>query len=495
MVHSEKCTSKILRKTGMKERKTYIPVGIFLLLYVGIILQNDHMHDVSLLNLLTFGTIVLISAIGVFEDQYPYSMKKFFWIFNLVFMGYIPTMQYLNTRYPWVGEKLSDDLVLKVNILLIVSLLLFRFFYMYFSGKAKSGRPPEKMMVDISVPRYYWIGGILFFAFCGLIVWRAGGLMFVRADIISASIDNANANSSENLVVDKVARSWVLIYAIMTIQLFKLRRTSKFWLVTILICTVLTNFPVALPRYLAATFYIGLALTFKRWFNNRHLFPLVIIASLFYVFPILTEARHDYFSAEYVADHFGEITAKAYTSGDFDAYTMLSKTVEYTDLRGMVYGDQLIGVIFFFIPRSIWPDKPVGSGYFVGEKNGFYFLNVSCPYLAEGYLNFGIPGSLMIVLLFSLIFAKLDKFYWANVRHGNQMNFWVLIYPSLLGMFFFMMRGDLLSSYAYTFGMLVTAYIVYLLVRKKAKKNKFRVGQQEIFIPATNQELFNLSSN
>ncbi|WPQ60307.1 O-antigen polysaccharide polymerase Wzy [Chitinophaga sancti] len=478
----------------MKERKTYILVGFILLLYVVIILQNDNTHAVSLLNLLTFGAIVLISAIGVFEDQYPYSMKKFFWIFNLVFLGYIPTMQYLNNRYPWIGEKLSDDLVLKVNILVIICLLLFRFFYKYFSGKTITRQPTEKVADDVSKSRYYWIGGTLFFVFCALIIARSGGIVFVRSDLISATSDNAG-NTTENLLVDKVARSWMLIYAIITIQLYKYKRVSLFWLVTILAATVLTNFPLALPRYLAATIYIGLALTYRRWFNNPNLFPIIIIASLFYIFPIMTEARHDYFSVEYVASNFSEISAKAYSSGDFDAYTMLCKTVEYTDLRGIVYGEQLSGVLLFFVPRSFWPDKPVGSGYFIGQKNGFYFLNVSCPYLAEGYLNFGIPGALLLVLLFALIFARLDKFYWTNVNRGIQLNFWILIYPTLLGMFFFMMRGDLLSSYAYTFGMVVTAYLVYLLVKKKAKKKKFRVGQDENFMPVTNQELFRLSSN
>lgn len=479
----------------MKERKTYIPVGIILFLYLVIILQNDNLNGVSLLNLLTFGGIVLISAIGVFEDKYPYSLKKFFWIFNLVFLGYIPTMQYLNNRYPWIGERLGDDLVLKVNILLIVCLLLFRFFYAYFSGKLITQSRQSNVSSDLSIPRYYWIGGTIFFAFCALIVLRSGGIVFLRSDVISASVDNVSSNSSENLLVDKVARSWVLIYAIITIQLYKSRRISLFWMLTILLATVLTNFPLALPRYLAATFYIGLALTYKRWFNRPNLFPIIIIASLFYVFPILTEARHEYFSMEYVAGNFSEISAKAYSSGDFDAYTMFCKTVEYTDLRGIVYGEQLSGVLLFFVPRNLWPDKPVGSGYFIGQKNGFYFLNVSCPYLAEGYLNFGIPGALIMVLLFAFIFARFDRFYWVNVSRGSEMNFWILIYPSLLGMFFFMMRGDLLSSYAYTFGMLVTAYLAYMLMKKKVKKRKFRVGQNENFHPVHNQELFKLSSN
>jgi len=94
----------------------------------------------------------------------------------------------------------------------------------------------------------------------------------------------------------------------------------------------------------------------------------------------------------------------------YDAWSELLATVKYVQVYGLTYGKQLLGVLFFFVPRSIWPDKPVGSGHLVAQnllmtQYDMWFTNLSNPLPSEGYINFGIIG----VALFAIILGKVSE--------------------------------------------------------------------------------------
>jgi hypothetical protein len=125
--------------------------------------------------------------------------------------------------------------------------------------------------------------------------------------------------------------------------------------------------------------------------------------------------------------------------------------------------------LFFWIPRSFWPTKPIGSGAFLAEEQGFFFTNVSCNYFAEGYINFGIIGIFIFIIVLSFVTAKLDKMYW-TICVNSRNNYFNVIYCVLLGMIFFMLRGDLMSSFAYSIGFLFSIWLVYKVASFKIKR-------------------------
>ncbi|TAN12873.1 MAG: O-antigen polysaccharide polymerase Wzy [Chitinophagaceae bacterium] len=159
---------------------------------------------------------------------------------------------------------------------------------------------------------------------------------------------------------------------------------------------------------------------------------------------------------------------QAAVSGDFDAYSMFVNTIKYVHDFGVTFGLQLLGAIFFFVPRSIWPSKPVGSGALIAAKNGWLFTNVSCPLIGESYINFGLIGIIIFAIIYGIITSTLDNIYW-SLNKVNLYNYWSLVYPVLLGMFFFHLRGDMLSSTAYTVGILVVGVITYYAMRLKLR--------------------------
>jgi hypothetical protein len=136
---------------------------------------------------------------------------------------------------------------------------------------------------------------------------------------------------------------------------------------------------------------------------------------------------------------------------DYDAWSSLCRVVQYADTHGSTNGKQLMGVALFFVPRSVWPSKPIGSGAYLFNELGLGFNNVACTFLAEGYINFGIIGSLVFASLIAVVIARYDGWYW---RRGGRIRFTLprLFYFVSIGMLFFILRGDLLSSFAYTVG-------------------------------------------
>ena len=68
-----------------------------------------------------------------------------------------------------------------------------------------------------------------------------------------------------------------------------------------------------------------------------------------------------------------------------------------------LYGESYLGVIFFWLPRAIWPDKPRGAGALYSERIlGFEYGATSIPIgaVAEAYWNFSYPGVVIAFLLF-----------------------------------------------------------------------------------------------
>lgn len=85
-------------------------------------------------------------------------------------------------------------------------------------------------------------------------------------------------------------------------------------------------------------------------------------------------------------------------------------------------------------------------------------------------MDFGIPGSISYTALLALLIARYDGWYW---RRGGRVRFTLprLFYFVSIGMLFFMLRGDLASSFAYTvsFGVIFTFWQALFFWRLKRK--------------------------
>jgi hypothetical protein len=212
--------------------------------------------------------------------------------------------------------------------------------------------------------------------------------------------------------------------------------------------------------------YIGFCAIFiiyffyhKKFSSGKFLF--FILFGLFVIFPFLNLFRYGFQTAvEWPS--FNELMFEQLTELHFDAYSNIIATFHYCQLHGLSLGYQMLGVLFFFIPRSLWVNKPLSSGEAVGDYisslRSIKFTNISNPIVSEFYINFGIYGVIGGAILFAIIINKLDS----RVKMARYA------YSLFAGYLFIIYRGDLMSAFAYCFGTYIAMVYVPTKVSFKA---------------------------
>ena len=228
------------------------------------------------------------------------------------------------------------------------------------------------------------------------------------------------------------------------------------------------NFPFALPRYLAFTIYLSWLLVAGFPWLRKHVFEVGIIMVLLLAGPLVDVTRYAGKDMMLRLEHPVALFRKAYLTSDFDAYSSLCRTMQYVSVHGSTHGRQLKGVALFFVPRKVWPQKPVGSGAYLFGQLGFDFKNVACTYLAEGYINYGWMGSLLFTAVMAIVITRWDRSFW---RSRDPLFYVHIFYFAACGMLLFILRGDLLSSFAYTAGLFASGWLLHQALLFRIRKS------------------------
>ena len=386
-------------------------------------------------------------------DRQAYSLNKSFWIFNLLFLSLVPLGQFALGQFPW-GRILNNQTILYANGII----LLCNMVYAVVRQRAtieQHESPKEKQLLTFKKTPLF----ILYFTACTLLIafsnkghfWQRGNGVLIE-------------NGTLQLLVDKTLRGICLFGLLASIHLWSDKKLSKKLLFLVLFIGLIANFPTAIPRYWLATFYLGALLLFfkENLKRNMHLFATFMVSALLLIFPILSILRFNSNEIKTKFDSIEKVFSYSFLGGDFDAYSSLCSTINYVSTHGITWGKQLATVLLFFVPRNIWPSKSVGSGALVNKLEHSDFTNFSSTFIAEGYINFGIIGSVIFIIGLAIFIARYDHWYWFSGRK----NFNFIVYPAAIGMMFFMLRGDLLSSFAYSVGIYSSGWICYNFSKK-----------------------------
>lgn len=222
------------------------------------------------------------------------------------------------------------------------------------------------------------------------------------------------------------------------------------------------------PIYLTLlVFYFGVAF----WSNFRSF--LLLFLSLVVVFPLISIVTHNKEAtlSDIVAIGFSglaDLIAESFVSLHYDAFSNILAAVYYVQDFGASYGIQALGALLFFVPHSFWTGKPESSGIEIGdyliENYAMWFNNLSMPFVAESYLNFGMLG----IPIFSFLLASLIKFFGVWSRSSDFLKNAAAIYFSFH--LIFALRGDLMNGIAYFVGPLIAMYFIPLLIIKLKSK-------------------------
>jgi hypothetical protein len=106
-----------------------------------------------------------------------------------------------------------------------------------------------------------------------------------------------------------------------------------------------------------------------------------------------------------------------------------------------------MGVLFFWMPRSLWPNKPNPTGELVAEHVGYAYTNLSAPLWAEVYLAGGLFFTLCGFYLLGVLVRHIEQV--AEHCRGREVSVASVLVPFLAAYQFFLLRGTLLSAVAY----------------------------------------------
>lgn len=441
------------------------PLFAYIAIIIVIIFVIASYTPSSWLVVITSIIIIILSAKGIFNSSsIKYGASQIFYIFTLFFLGIAPLIQYVEGVTLWGGRPFSDADYVKTNLLVIIALVIYKHIYTRvlkykyeisllssysivsnFKIKGKSVSTNRLVIISIISSIYIYL------IYGGDIVTLLLRGAYVESDVAMAGGLTYLLNSFFIRPIPAVC-----------FLLFKYYHKKNYVAeILLLLLMLLTNAPTGMPRFAVAAFYIPLAFIYAPMLKKQYNFALFMFVAVLIIFPFLNLFRLD--DPEFsLATSFSMML-----EGHFDSYQMFMRVVSTNHIT---YGYQLLGVILFFVPRSIWPNKPIGSGYLIAHENGYWHDNLAMNYFGEGYINFGIIGVIIFSIVLAYVNARVDRKYW--ISPNNCSCLYVLVYLEYVGMEFAILRGALLNIFPVFVGYTLAIFIVFYL---SAYKNRTKL--------------------
>lgn len=418
----------------------------FLLTCLLLLIQFIYLYGQYELNKIYFILIFINSFICIWNMiplwNKPYSLRMFINIFIYVFFILANAIQLANKN-----NVLTFTLNLELNdyiyfqFILFFILIFYNYFYCFFNFKVSITNENfiirTKILLCISIISTF----ITIFNYRNSLI-----LLFARGIVseFSENIEYSEGSIMTTLLFKYLIRPipWAsLILCLIT------KRPLKITLFLFLL-TLVTMFPTGLARNSIVIYWFPIfILSIKKYIKGYSILFLIFFG-LFIIFPFLDNFRHfnGTISYRFSMDYLDTM--------NFDASQIFMAVIK---TETVTFGHQLLGSLLFFFPRSLWLSKPLGSGAFMVESMNGWFTNVSMPFFAEGFINFGIIGIFIYTFILAFLTKSFDYKYWIN---NKKIDFFQGYYLVILGAIIYIMRGDFMSSFAYTSGTCLCYYLV-----------------------------------
>lgn len=430
--------------------------------------QQAVSHEV--LVYITFGINGLVWIFLLLKEigRRSFSLVMIFWFFCVFFFFFAGLIQTVTNRFPWIGTY-SDEQLLLTNVILFVWTILFQVGVTYsrkitFISQGK--RLNEEEHQDSVLSDHQYIEKVLI-ALTILTVlitaYRVRAIGLVNLLARGTSAHAAAENASLSVLINKTEIA--IVYYAVIFSIFRFRQKGKYdYLIINGLCLLISYFPTSVARNAAAGLYFGILLAMFPKMKRTSTFSLIYTFVFMIVFPLFNAFRTTSILGVNLLDALGSVFSKfsrGWLAVDYDAYSMVALSLRYIGDHGFSFGRQLLGVLLFWIPRSIWKGKPGGTGPMIAEYYNWWFTNVSEPLPAEMIVNFGIIGMLFAAVVCGFVLSKIDIRYWnhRDIQDDTPGKIDPL-YFYMIGYFLFIYRGALLSAVAYFIPFVLLWYLI-----------------------------------
>ncbi len=431
---------------------------LFIVLVIIIYIYISNANILNTINtnvIISFVFVGIITIINILTDKRKFSLNKTFWYFNLFFLFLAPLLQYISNYHMW-GYNISNELYIKTNFWIIVWMLIYSFVNKVLKIEIKSKHEKKKIIINKRTLNMFFIISIVALVL-GIALIGFSSLFVRNENNVDLGADNIST------IVVSFIRTIPVYATLYAIYYYQKNKRGILYLIILFIITFILNYPVSVTRYWVGAVYIGLMIVMLRNKIKNKTFDIGMIGVFAIAFPMFQLFK--WYNLTDLINGNVEIKnlMNVYNNADFDAYTMFSRAFLYVEDNSITYGKQLFSSIFFFIPRSIWSTKSIPSGQLIAEAQGQWFTNLSCPLIAEGYINFGYLGIVIYAFLIGIGIKYLDNLYWNKEK--DTVTVIDFVYPFCIGLLIFLLRGAFHPVIVYTF-----SFFLFIIVWRMCSK-------------------------
>lgn len=208
--------------------------------------------------------------------------------------------------------------------------------------------------------------------------------------------------------------------------------------VATMVVAIVANNPMITPRSIVGAMFLAFVYAYIRPWNRRaqRLTAVAAISVVLLAYPFAGRFRR----AEPTETGPSSLTQVLTSTHDFAMYGQVHTAIEYVDLEGVSWGRQLSGVVFFWVPRTVWQGKPFDTGDTMHDALGYpERLNLSSPLWAEAYVDGGIPWLIVVFVGYGAGSGYLQR----RFRSAGPGTAAALLMPVVAGYQLYFLRGSL----------------------------------------------------
>lgn len=404
-------------------------------------------------NLITFLYLLIRNKSGVFYTLWT--------IFIIWFFSFPSYMQYIYRTYPWANYPKDNEVIFANIITIIFSVFLFLGYV--FSYKKNQDYLGKEIDINISnfsnvVTLVLLIPSVIFISIVGVSSFFMGRSFVSELVYTDGFLPMLYAASKFG------AFGILSVYLVLYLNKPKYKKFGLFSSLMFffsLVINFIVNNPLSSPRFHFLSMTLAILVIFKKVGGRRSSVTLFLASPflLFIVFPLvkhLGESTSDY-------NEYG-LSDYLVKGVDFDSFQQLINIVRFVSDKGYSWGENFIGGIGFFIPRSIWLTKPTNLGVLSAEHQGYFYTNLSAPLVGEFYY----AGNIIAVILGGIIVGLLTGKTDSVVKKAQlSMNYFIGLWISSFS--FIIFRGAFGSVAPMMMLGLCASLLLYLSIIKTSK--------------------------
>lgn len=403
----------------------------------------------------------------------PRLFSFFFWLFVYIFMGIAPTAQLRSGELSTTTPGMDPALDVPAALILILGLACFELAAGCWQLARRRVPPAQAHTSQVHPLRSVLLG----------VIGSLCALYFVAKVGVGASLGSrASAFAARNAAwPDPSTRA--VFYALATYPslvavgaLAQVQRTSGglrrvgivALLVTGIVLLMMVVSPISSARYTFGTVAFALVafLGVMRTKTGARITMLGTLGAFLFLFPLADAFRTESSSATRAG-----LLDEYLANPDYDAFWQIANAYSYV-VDGLVEpGRQLLGSLLFWLPRSIWPNKPIDTGSLLAQYRGYSFENLSAPLWAELLVNGSLAAVVVGFVALGVGLAAMDR---QLVPAFTTAGWWAIVGAILPVYLTILLRGSLLQAT----GSLAVAIACLLWVRTKPASSGSPTGAQ-----------------